>query len=92
MTSSLKHLVTAGTSRAQVTMSASQKKPLKRLAVLDDYAGIAPKHFENINGIKTSYWDQTLDAAKEDDLEALVRRLEPYGALSLLSPATRTIH
>lgn len=52
--------------------------------VLDDYAQISPKHFDPIKDIKVSYWDQTLNPAKEDDLQALIRRLEPYGKNSNL--------
>ncbi|KAI5359396.1 Putative D-isomer specific 2-hydroxyacid dehydrogenase, catalytic domain-containing protein [Septoria linicola] len=68
-------------------MAASQNAT-KRVAVLDDYAGIAPKHFENIKHAKVSYWDQTLDASKEDELQALIRRLEPYEVVSSMRERT----
>lgn len=85
MTLSLKSLILTWARKTHNTMATSQN-PVKRVAVLDDYAGIAPKHFENIKNVKVSYWDQTLDASKDDDLQALIRRLEPYGTLA------RSIH
>lgn len=54
------------------------------LAILDDYAGIAPKHFQRLSGIKIDTYPDTLQATKKDDLEAQVKRLEPYQVISTM--------
>ena len=58
------------------------------LAILDDYVGIAPKHFEHINGVKIDSFPETLQATKQDGLEALVKRLQPYQVISTMRERT----
>ncbi|KAF2211669.1 hypothetical protein CERZMDRAFT_112393 [Cercospora zeae-maydis SCOH1-5] len=61
---------------------------LKKVAVLDDYAGIARKHFDDISGVEVSYFDHTLDAAKEEGLRGLIGRLGPYEIISSMRERT----
>ncbi|CAK1356730.1 unnamed protein product [Cercospora beticola] len=65
-----------------------EQNTIKKVAVLDDYAGIARKHFDNIPNIQVSYYDKTLNAAKEDDLQALIQRLQPYEIISSMRERT----
>ena len=58
------------------------------LAILDDYGGIAPKHFEHITGLKVDSYPETLNPAKPDGLEGLVKRLRPYQIISTMRERT----
>ena len=58
------------------------------LAILDDYAGIAAKHFEHISGLKIDSYPETLNAAKQDGLDALAKRLQPYQIISTMRERT----
>lgn len=58
------------------------------VAILDDYQDIAPKHFSRLPGIKTDSFPETLQATKKDDLEALVKRLQPYQVISTMRERT----
>jgi lactate dehydrogenase-like 2-hydroxyacid dehydrogenase len=81
----------------QISKPVTQAKELKRtmasssnvsVAILDDYPGIAPKHFSRISGIKVDSFPETLQATKRDDLEALVKRLTPYQVISTMRERT----
>lgn len=58
------------------------------LAILDDYGGIAPKHFTDIPGLKVDSFTETLDPASEDGLQALAQRLKPYSIISTMRERT----
>lgn len=58
------------------------------LAILDDYVGIAAKHFSHIEGLKVDLFPDTLNPAKPEDFEALVKRLEPYEIISSMRERT----
>ena len=58
------------------------------IAILDDYVDIAPKHFEHINGLKVDSFPETLQATQKDDLEKLVKRLQPYQVISTMRERT----
>ncbi|KAK4543904.1 hypothetical protein LTR36_004678 [Oleoguttula mirabilis] len=60
----------------------------KSLAILDDYVGIAAKHFGHIESLKVDSFPETLNPAKHDDFEALVKRLEPYEIISSMRERT----
>ncbi|KAM3425633.1 hypothetical protein BST61_g7578 [Cercospora zeina] len=60
----------------------------KKLAVLDDYAGIARKHFDDFPGVDVVYFDRTLDAAKEEGLRGLVERLRGFEIISSMRERT----
>lgn len=81
----------------QISKPVTKAKELKRtmasssnvsVAILDDYPGIAPKHFSRISGIKVDSFPETLQATKRDDLEALVKRLTPYQVISTMRERT----
>lgn len=59
-----------------------------RMALLDDYAGIAPKHFEGIEGLEIDSYPETLDPANPADLAQLVERLRPYPIISTMRERT----
>ncbi|KAK4951008.1 hypothetical protein LTR10_011001 [Elasticomyces elasticus] len=59
-----------------------------RLAILDDYAGVARQHFERISGLQIDEYPETLNPAKPEDLDALAKRLEPYQILSTMRERT----
>ncbi|SMR41479.1 unnamed protein product [Zymoseptoria tritici ST99CH_1E4] len=59
-----------------------------RLAILDDYPGIAPKHFQHIAGLKIDSFPETLSPNHKDGLEALIKRLEPYPIISTMRERT----
>ena len=58
------------------------------MAILDDYPDIAPKHFEHINGLKIDSFPETLNAAKQDGIDALATRLQPYQIISTMRERT----
>jgi len=58
------------------------------LAILDDYTNTAPKHFNNIEGLTVDSFPDTLNPAKQDDLDALAKRLEPYQIISSMRERT----
>ena len=59
-----------------------------RLAVLDDYAGIAAPHFEGVPDLAVDSWAQTLDPKKAMGLQKLVHRLGPYAVISTMRERT----
>lgn len=68
---------------------ASNPKEGISLAILDDYAGIAPKHFQHIKGLsKIDSFPETLNPSTPDGLEALVQRLQPYQIISSMRERT----
>lgn len=58
------------------------------IAILDDYGGLASKHFEQIPGLKVDSFPETLDPASEDGLQALAARLQPYTIISTMRERT----
>lgn len=58
------------------------------LAILDDYGGIASKHFTDIQGLKVDSFPETLDPASEYGLQALAERLKPYSIISTMRERT----
>ena len=81
----------------QISKPVTQVAELKRtmasssnvsVAVLDDYPGIASKHFSRLSGVKVDSYPETLQATKKDDFEALVKRLQPYQVISTMRERT----
>jgi hypothetical protein len=68
------------------TMSSSASNP--SIAILDDYGGIASKHFTSITGLKADSFPKTLDPASEEGLQALAARLKPYTIISTMRERT----
>ena len=58
------------------------------VAILDDYAGIANKHFDRIHGVQTVSFKKTLNASHDQDREELVERLLPYQMVSTMRERT----
>lgn len=58
------------------------------IAILDDYPGVAPKHFQHIKGLKIDSFPKTLSPSTPEGLEALVKRLEPYPIISCMRERT----
>ena len=58
------------------------------IAILDDYGGIASKHFTDIPGLKVDSFAETLNPASEDGLQALADRLKPYTIVSTMRERT----
>ena len=67
-------------------MSSSTSSP--SIAILDDYGGIASKHFQSIPGLKVDSFPETLNPASEDGLKALADRLNPYTIVSTMRERT----
>lgn len=59
-----------------------------RLAILDDYPGIARQHFERISGLQIDEFPDTLNAATPDGLNALAEQLQPYQIISTMRERT----
>jgi hypothetical protein len=64
------------------TMSSSTSNT--SIAILDDYGGIASKHFTSITGLKVDSFPETLDPG----LQALADRLKPYTIISTMRERT----
>ncbi|KAK4504062.1 hypothetical protein PRZ48_004977 [Zasmidium cellare] len=62
--------------------------PETSLAILDDYANVAPKHFKHIPNLKIDTFPETLDPSTPSGLEALAKRLEPYPVVSCMRERT----
>ena len=58
------------------------------LAILDDYADIAPKHFEHIKNLKVDSFSETLNAATKEGVDALAKRLQSYQIVSTMRERT----
>ncbi|CAK3948213.1 hypothetical protein DOTSEDRAFT_126269 [Lecanosticta acicola] len=62
------------------------------LAILDDYAHIAPKHFQPLQSkglLRTvDSFPETLNPTKPEDLQALIERLTPYHIISTMRERT----
>ena len=71
----------------ELTRTMSQSSNIS-LAILDDYPGIAPKHFQHLKDIKVDSFPETLQATKKDDLEAQIERLQPYQVISTMRERT----
>lgn len=71
------------TTRRVATMST----PVK-LAILDDYPGIARQHFSRVPNLQIDEYAETLNPAKADQLEQLVKRLQPYQIISTMRERT----
>jgi lactate dehydrogenase-like 2-hydroxyacid dehydrogenase len=68
------------------TMSSSPSTP--SIAILDDYGGIAAKHFTAITGLKVDSFPETLNPASEEGLQALASRLKHYTIISTMRERT----
>jgi lactate dehydrogenase-like 2-hydroxyacid dehydrogenase len=53
-----------------------------KVAVLDDYASIAPPIFAHVSNLSVISFPETLDPTNESDLSALVERLKPFSVIS----------
>lgn len=69
-------------------MSSSSVPSNPSIAILDDYGGIATKHFQGINGLKVDSFPETLNPASEDGLKELAERLKPYTIVSTMRERT----
>jgi lactate dehydrogenase-like 2-hydroxyacid dehydrogenase len=58
------------------------------MAILDDYHGIAPKYFQHIPGLHIESYPDTLQATKPQDLQAQIKRLQPYTIISSMRERT----
>ncbi|KXL45281.1 hypothetical protein M433DRAFT_67379 [Acidomyces richmondensis BFW] len=58
------------------------------LAILDDYAGIAPKFFQRIPHLQIDSFPDTLNPSDPADLDRLVTRLQPYQCISSMRERT----
>lgn len=58
------------------------------MAVLDDYANIAAKHFQKIEGLQIDSFPDTLNTGNSSDLEVLIERLQPYEVISSMRERT----
>merc|ERR1711939_735860 len=59
-----------------------------RLAIIDDYSGVAPKFFFQIEGIEIDTYPETLDPTQPAELETLTKRLAPYHIISSMRERT----
>ncbi|KAI7223046.1 hypothetical protein KC333_g733 [Hortaea werneckii] len=59
-----------------------------RLAIIDDYSGVAPEFFSKIQGIEIDTYPETLDPTQPAELEKLTKRLEPYQIISSMRERT----
>ncbi|RMY89769.1 hypothetical protein D0864_06390 [Hortaea werneckii] len=59
-----------------------------RLAIIDDYSGVAPKFFSQIEGIEIDTYPETLDPTQPAELETLTKRLAPYHIISSMRERT----
>ncbi|KAI7156643.1 D-isomer-specific 2-hydroxyacid dehydrogenase family protein [Hortaea werneckii] len=59
-----------------------------RLAIIDDYSGVASKFFCKIDGIEIDTYPETLDPTQPSELEKLTKRLEPYQVISSMRERT----
>ena len=70
----------------------ANRKALK-LAILDDYASLAPEYFQSFKGTQLltdiSSYPETLDTHTDDGLAAAVDRLKPYHIISSMRERTK---
>lgn len=74
----------AGHSQDEVANMAEHKS----LAILDDYGGIAEKHFANISNLTVDVYTETLNPADPAHLDTLVERLKSYEIISTMRERT----
>ncbi|KIW15013.1 hypothetical protein PV08_07800 [Exophiala spinifera] len=61
-----------------------------KVAILDDYAGIAPEHFRDLSSrLEVQSFPETLNAGVAAEHEALVQRLRPFTVVSSMRERTR---
>lgn len=58
------------------------------LAILDDYAGIAPKYFEHIPNLKVDSYPETILPRDEKSIEEQVDRLKSYSIIASMRERT----
>ena len=58
------------------------------IAILDDYAGIAPQLFTHIENLKVDTFPETLDPKDPAQHDALIERLKPYTIISTMRERT----
>lgn len=68
------------------TMSTSHQ--VVRLAILDDYADIASRHFERIDELQIDCYPETVNPATSDGIATLADRLQPYHIISTMRERT----
>ena len=85
MATRLKHITKQLTTPPKRRMSSSS--PIQ-VAILDDYQSIAPAHFQRLSGIKVDSFPETLQMTKLEDVEAQVKRLQPYQVISTMRERT----
>ncbi|TKX19635.1 2-hydroxyacid dehydrogenase-like protein 3 [Elsinoe australis] len=71
-----------------MTTSTADPKGEPSLAILDDWANIAPKHFSNIPNLRITSFPDTLSPASPTELTQLITRLQPYTILSTMRERT----
>lgn len=81
------HLITK-LNRNIVSARTMSSNPGQSLAILDDYGGIASKHFADIPNLKVDSFPETLNPASEDGLKQLIERLKPYTIISTMRERT----
>ncbi|KAK1025635.1 hypothetical protein LTS16_023023 [Friedmanniomyces endolithicus] len=59
-----------------------------RLAILDDYSGVARQHFARIPNLQIDDFPETLNPSKPADLESIASRLRPYQIVSTMRERT----
>jgi lactate dehydrogenase-like 2-hydroxyacid dehydrogenase len=68
-------------------MASATKGDALQLAILDDYAGVAPEYFNDLP-LKVSSFPETLDATTDAGLKSLVERLKPFQIISSMRERT----
>ena len=58
------------------------------IAVLDDYAHVAPQYFSKIPGIIVDEFPETIVPSDSKSIDALVERLQPYSIISTMRERT----
>ncbi|MCJ1413068.1 hypothetical protein MMC19_007170 [Ptychographa xylographoides] len=69
-------------------MSTTTQSRLLSIAILDDYASIAPPFFAHIPHLKVETYNETLDSKDDADLDTLISRLQPYPIISTMRERT----
>ncbi|OQO11752.1 hypothetical protein B0A48_03479 [Cryoendolithus antarcticus] len=59
-----------------------------KVAILDDYGGIAKDHFDSINNAEVSSFPETLDPGSSDGRDQLVERLKSFQIISTMRERT----
>lgn len=89
LTTLTKHLASTPPTRTLSTSTQPHAPPtMPSLAILDDYAAIAAKHFRHLPNLTVDSFPTTLNPATPAGLDALAARLEPYDIISTMRERT----